>query len=368
MRSVVCGSLAVACALAFLIGTHDARAQGWVVDVSAGQIANRALPGTIGSFGATFGLRFEGMRWLALSAGVPFDSAGAPWAAVGAGARFATTGPVAVGLDLGTQAYGFQDRISQTIGGGGILEVMPLLSTRAGPAGIAVRSGLLYHTSVLAGQSASRSIHASDARVSLGSALFRVTGEGRYLRAEEGDYPYVGAGVEGSAGKGAFWGYAGKWLSDVIEGPVWGAGARFTFGTRTDIFASFQQETNDPLYWNAPQKSWSVGVSRRLGRPAHARPAAVPNSLAPVVSGGNVSFRIPLSASSKAPLLGGDFTGWKAVPMVRSGGFWSVTLPVPRGSHRYAFRHVGGDWFVPPSVPGRTDDGMGGTVAVLIVP
>lgn len=339
-----------------------------MLDASAGQIAHEALPGSIGSFGATLGIRHEGMRWLFLSAGIPFDSEGAPWGALGAGARLASRGPVAVGIDLGAQAYGFQDPNSRTNGGGAAVEAMPLLSLRAGPLGLDVRSGLLHYSSVFAGQSASRSVHASDARLSLGSAVFRITGEGRYLRAEEANYPYAGGSAEASLSGVTLWAYGGKWISDVIKTPVWGGGARLSLVGRTDVYASFQQETNDPLYWNTARRSWSVGVSRRLGRTVQSLPALVPGSLAPEMAPGQVTFRIPLSVSSEPPALGGDFTQWKPLPMIRTGEFWTLALPLGRGSYRYAFRHGGGEWFVPESVPGRTDDGMGGTVAVVIVP
>lgn len=359
---------AVLCAFVLLTGSHEAHGQGWVLDASAGQIAHEALPGSIGTFGATLGVRYEGARWLALSAGIPFDSAGVPWGALGAGARLASSGPVVVGIDVGAHAYGFQDPISRANGGGATVEAMPLLSMRAGPVGLGVRSGLLHYTSVFSGESTSRSVHASDARLSFGSAVFRVTGEGRFIRAEEGSYPYAGASAEASLGGGTLWGYGGKWIADVIKTPVWGGGARLTILGRTDVYASFQQETNDPLYWNTPRRSWSVGVSRRLGRPPHSLPALIPRSLAPEVSAGQVTFRMPLSASSESPALGGDFTQWKPVRMIRDREFWTLTLPVRRGSHRYAFRRGDGEWFVPESVPGRMDDGMGGTVAVLIVP
>jgi hypothetical protein len=37
------------------------------------------------------------------------------------------------------------------------------------------------------------------------------------------------------------------------------------------------------------------------------------------------------------------------------------------GVYHYAFVAEDGTWFVPESVPGRQDDGMGGHVAVLVV-
>jgi hypothetical protein len=352
-------------ALALLAGTGEAHSQGWVLDASAGRIVHEPVSATIGTTGASLGLRHDGPWWLYLSGGVPFDSAGSSWGALGVGARLSSGGFLAVGIDAGAHAYGYRDATLEANGGGATLEAMPLLSVGAGPVRLETRSGLLHHTRILSGEADSRSVHASDARLSVGSALFQVSGEGRYLRAAEGSYPYAGAAFEAALdGGGALWGYAGKWLSEAIETPVWGGGARLGVGGRVEVYASFQQETNDPLYGNAPRRSWSLGVSHRLGRPAPSAPA----SLAPEVGARGVTFRIPLAASSAPPSLGGDFTRWEAVPMAREGGVWTVTLPVAPGIHRYAFRSPGGDWFVPESVPGRTDDGFGGVVSTLIVP
>jgi hypothetical protein len=54
--------------------------------------------------------------------------------------------------------------------------------------------------------------------------------------------------------------------------------------------------------------------------------------------------------------------------MTLAGGEWTATLVLPRGVYRYAFRRPDGSWFVPEGTPGRTDDGMGGAAAVLVVP
>jgi hypothetical protein len=54
--------------------------------------------------------------------------------------------------------------------------------------------------------------------------------------------------------------------------------------------------------------------------------------------------------------------------MHREGTHWRVELNLEPGIYHFAFREAGGDWFVPEAVPNRRDDGMGGWVAVLIVP
>jgi hypothetical protein len=56
----------------------------------------------------------------------------------------------------------------------------------------------------------------------------------------------------------------------------------------------------------------------------------------------------------------GDFNDWDATttPMrpVRSGGIWSVTIPLPAGRHRYAFLVDGSRWLADPSAPRAPDD------------
>ena len=352
---------AAAAALAAL-AAPPAPAQGWSVDVGAGNTAHQSVPGA-GSLGAVLGVRHAGTYWMGLSANVPFDSAGVPWAAAGAGGRIATRGAFAAGIDLSAQGFGYRDPASGATGGGVTAMAMPLVGIGLQAARLELRSGLLQYSSTFAGVSASRTLHQSDARLSLGAAGFRVSGEGRYLRALEGAYPYAGADAEVVAGPASAYAYAGRWLHDSLPDAAWGAGGRLRVARGTDLFASYQRDGGDPVYWNLPRSTWTVGLTRRLGRAAPA--ARLP---APEHRAGTVTFRLPLSVSAEAPAVAGDFTAWAPVDMRREGGFWAATLPVPPGVHRYAFRRPDGAWFVPESLPGRTDDGFGGVTAVLVVP
>lgn len=339
-------------------------AQGWVIDASAGRAVHGPVPSSIETTGATLSIRHEGARWSYLSAGAPFDSAGLPWGAAGLGGRFsAGAGQVSVGVDLAGHAFGYRDRFADGSGSGAIAEAMPLLSLSGAAARLDLRSGLQHHTRADTGLTTSRTLHASDARLTLGSGRVQVSGEGRYLRASEGDYPYAGAGFETSIGAGSVWGYAGKWFSSVVETPVWGVGASMPLGGRAEAYAAFAQETNDPLLWNAPRQSWSIGVNRRLGRAVASAPRA---ASIPVAEPGRVTFRLPADAGAQPPAVAGDFNGWNAVPMVRAGDSWILSLPLAPGVYHYAFRGADGKWFVPKGVP-STDDGFGGTSAVLVV-
>jgi len=362
-RSLVRAAGLASAALA--LAAAGVRAQGWTADVSVGRISQPSLPGGVGSTGAALALRYEGPRWGYLSAGAPFDSAGPAWGAAGAGARWTTPWRgLELGVDADAHGFGYHDAVARAGGGGVTVAAMPLLAGARGPVRVELRSGVQHHTSSFDGETVSRTLHASDLRASAGTGAFRATAEARYVRAPDGDYPFLGGGVEAVRGPGSAWAYTGTWLSDAVDEPVWGVGGRLRVRGRLDLFASVQQETNDPLFRNAPRRSWSLGVSRRLGRPAPDPAAAA----APERTAGGVTFRVPLAATREAPALGGDFNEWKPVPMVRQGDAWVLTLPLGRGVYRYAYRGADGEWFVPEGTPGRQDDGFGGVAAVLIVP
>jgi hypothetical protein len=143
---------------------------------------------------------------------------------------------------------------------------------------------------------------------------------------------------------------------------AWGGGAGVALGDRATLWASVRQEAPDPLYWNAVRRTWSVGVTTRLGRGA---PALLP---APRSEPGGVLIHISAADAPGADVsIAGDFNNWRPVPMQREGREWVIRLPLKAGVYHYAFRSAGGDWFVPASVAGRRDDGMGGQVAMLVV-
>ena len=83
--------------------------------------------------------------------------------------------------------------------------------------------------------------------------------------------------------------------------------------------------------------------------------------------GGRATIRLAASESKTAPSIAGDFNAWKPAPMRREGGYWTYIVTVDPGVYQYAFVGESGEWFVPKSVAGRKDDGMGGHVAVLVV-
>lgn len=348
--------------LLVLLRPAQGEGQGWVVDLAAGSSTHEALPGST-ALGATLGVRRDGTLWLYLAGGAPLDG-GLPWAAAGIGSRFAPASSRGIGLDVGGHGYGYRDRAAGAEGAGGTLEVLPLAFVQRGAGRLELRSGVVHHASSASGVSLSRTALRSDLRAVYTAPALRATGEARYLAMEEADYPYLGGTVELMVGDGVLWSTAGRWLSERIEGAEWGAGIRLGVMEGAAVYAAYNRDSDDPLYLNGARTRWSVGVTRALG--AVARPAG--QLPPPRLAGRSVTFRLPLEVAAEPPSIGGDFTGWETMPMHREGEFWSATLHLPPGFHRYAFQRGDGEWFVPEGVPGRVDDGFGGSSATVFVP
>ncbi len=72
-----------------------------------------------------------------------------------------------------------------------------------------------------------------------------------------------------------------------------------------------------------------------------------------------VQFVLVAPGAASVALVG-DFNDWDTTttPMrpVRSGGLWSVTIPLAAGRHRYAFLVDGSRWLADPSAPRAPDD------------
>jgi 1,4-alpha-glucan branching enzyme len=77
--------------------------------------------------------------------------------------------------------------------------------------------------------------------------------------------------------------------------------------------------------------------------------------------------QLPRDAADGAVYVAGDFSDWQPRPMRLTGDSWELALTLGAGVYHYSFIDANGRWFVPDSVPGRVDDGMGGHVAVLVV-
>jgi hypothetical protein len=86
---------------------------------------------------------------------------------------------------------------------------------------------------------------------------------------------------------------------------------------------------------------------------------------------GGDTYRIRVRApSARVVEVKGDFTLWRAVPLdpeSGGGGWWSVALPISRGTHEVNVRVDGGAWSVPPGLTPLRDE-FGGRVGLLVVP
>jgi len=359
-------------------------AQGWRVDASAGRAVHDPVQARVGSTVASVGLSYDGgaARWLYLSAGSPLDGAGPAWGAGGLGGWLGVElGDWSVGASLGAHAFGYGSADSVRSGGGGTVEVLPTLAWARGLVRAEVSAGFVGNFDVTDDSTRQRSALDTGARLAFAPAAgVEVAGEGRYLVVEGERWPYAGAALQVERGPMTGWAYAGQWLGRDSLDPstAYGAGAGYRIDRRTRVEVGVRQEPTDPLYLSTPRRTWSVQLSRAIGRVRDGEPAgalAAAPSLAPEVAAGMATFRLPADAADLAgagakanvPVLVGDFNSWRPVAMTRAGAFWTVTVPVGPGAHHYAFRKADGTVVVPPGVP-TVDDGFGGVSAVLLVP
>ncbi len=88
----------------------------------------------------------------------------------------------------------------------------------------------------------------------------------------------------------------------------------------------------------------------------------------PLASPAEHRFVLFLPQASQARIVG-TFTDWNPVPMHKIGasGYWSLTLRVPQGQHRYSYLVEDGDRIVDPTVTAREQDDFGGDNSVIVV-
>ena len=344
----------------------EAQGQGWSVDVSAGRLVYEPLSANVRTSSLIGSLRYDtrSNAWVYGTVAAP-GSDGTLWGAVGTGGRVmlnrSSLHGVNVGADVGVHGYSFRDRLVDLMGTGGSLDAIPFARVGRGAGFIEGRAGWRGQTLSFAGVRENRGVFETGARGGYGTTL-SVEGDARWVHAREGTYPFVGVAVAYDVSPVQLWGHAGKWMAIDLDERVWALGGGVSLGARTTVWGSVRQDAPDPLYWNSTRRSWSVGLTQRLGR--------VPAPLVPVASSpaGAVAIRLAATdAPSGTVSIAGDFNNWQPAPMLREGGEWIVRLPLMPGVYHYTFRSASGEWFVPPSAAGRRDDGLGGYVAVLVV-
>ena len=357
---------AMAVALAGIPGA--AAAQGLSVDLSAGSVIYEPVSASVRASSVIGTLRYESgeQLWVYGSGGAPLRDGDSSWLSTGAGGRLQGRPSRAMrpGLDVGVHGYLFRDALAAAQGSGAMVEALPFVALPAGPGHVEVRAGWRGHTLSYAGAREGRGLIETGVRTVHGSTL-RAALDAKWVYADGRGFPFAGATVTYAGRPVQLWLHAGKWLDDELDEPSWGAGAGLVLTARATLWGRAWQEAPDPLYWNLPRRSWSVGITHSFG------PRAVDDRAPlrpPERDGGRVVITLPIAdARLPALFIAGDFTGWQPVAMRREGNVWLVRLPVEPGVYRYAFRTADGRWFVPQSVATRRDDGMGGQVAVLVV-
>ena len=358
---------AVVVSLVVLSHASSVHAQAWSADVSAGRLVDDPLSANVGTNNLIGRLQYDARRdaWIYGALAAPWGSGATLWGAAGTGGRVmvpgSPIGKASFGVDVGAHGFSYRDRVVDRAGTGGTLEAIPFTRVSAGSGFVEGRAGWRGHTLTFDGVRRNRGVFETGARGGYGTTL-SVEADARWVHASEGTYPFVGATLAYQALPVQAWGQAGKWLATDLGERVWALGSSVSFGVRTSVWATVRRESPDPLYWNSSRRSWSVGLTQRLGR--------VPAAVVPVVrsEAGTVVVRLRATeAPTGAVSIAGDFNNWQPSAMQREGGEWVVRLPLGPGVYNYAFRSATGEWFVPSSTAGRRDDGMGGSVAVLVV-
>lgn len=358
---------AVVVSLVVLSHATAALPQGLSADVSAGRLVDDPLSANVSTNNLIGRLHYDTRRgvWVYGAVAAPWGQNATFWGSVGTGGRVMLSGsPVngaSFGVDAGAHGFSFRDRVLDGAGTGASLEAIPFTRFSSGSGFVEGRAGWRGQTLAFEGVRGNRGVFETGARSGYGATVY-VEGDARWVHASEGTYPFVGATLAYQGALVQIWGQLGKWLATDLSERVWALGSNVGVGPRTIVWASVRQEAPDPLYWNSSRRSWSVGLTQRLGR--------IPAPLVPLAlsQAGTVVVRLRVTDAPPGPVsIAGDFNNWQPASMQLEGGEWTVRLPLGPGVYNYTFRSTTGDWFVPRSTAGRRDDGMGGYVAVLVV-
>lgn len=367
----IAGALCASC-----IVTTPAMAQSWLAEAHAGRLRYDVGAGLIESASMGLGIRYADMRsWLHFSVGLPLAEDQGGWAGAGTWQRLAVRlGDFTLGADLTGHAFGSRQRVAA----GGLLdplaertvtsfalsgEALPLVGYSRGPLSIEGRAGAARYHRRAGDDRISRSVSIADATVEIEPAsdlAFRASF--RRFDAAEASYSQAVVGAAVIVGSAQLWGSVGHWFDAEVAGIPWSAAVSWGIGPRFALNAQGRRDTVDPLYGAPPRTTWSVGVSYAL-----AGPRALAEPVPASYSGGMATIELPLGEGGDGPAIAGDFNEWAPHPMQRSGDRWTYSVKVEPGVYHYAFVDSDGTWFVPESVAGRKEDGMGGHVAILVV-
>jgi hypothetical protein len=365
-----------------LAESREVAAQEWHVSTEAGRIRSALDPATA-TPSVSLALRYQDLTTgLRVSGGVPTRSNESLWGGIGASRQSAVrTGSFVAGIDVLANGFALFDRAATALPVPGPFDppVVPdvernghALAGQALPMigydGVRVqaraRAGVSGYASRIGGQRLNRMVTMADAQLTwMPAGSFALSPMIQHFRAAgEKSSALLGASVITASSSGSLWAMAGSWSADSVNAIQWAAGARLQLHPNVSLESSARHNAFDPLYLQPAQTSWSIGLSVLLGR---ARVVAPPVPAA--YRDGKALIRLPVSASKTAPSIAGDFNSWTPAPMQRDGDHWTYSIALAPGVYNYSFVSSAGEWFVPKSVAGRKDDGMGGHVAVLVV-
>lgn len=383
MRSYRMASRALAALLCLTIFRSPLAAQEWHLSGQAGRIRSALDPAGTMSESFALGIRYDELTaGFRLTGGIPSASTDPLWGGVSGWKRSSLAiGRFIAGVDLAANAFVASDRSETTVPVPGPFDppavpqpdhsghalagqLLPVVGFEAARFQLHARGGVSRYAARFGPQEADRTVRLADIQVTVSpTSTFALVPVTRwYQAAGESVATYAGVSAMTASPAGSLWAIAGRWI-DGGEGTPWAAGGRLRLHPLVMLEASARRDTFDPLYLQPPQSSWSAGLLVRLGGRARSMAPPVPSKY----EGGRATIRLPASESKTAPSIAGDFNGWTPAPMSREGGYWTYMVAVDPGVYQYAFVAESGEWFVPKSVAGRKDDGMGGHVAVLVV-
>ena len=185
----------------------------------------------------------------------------------------------------------------------------------------------------------------------------------------DGWFTDVGAGASVERGRvvASIW-LAGRFAGGSDSKAAGSALLQMYASPRVSIELGGGSYLNDP-YQDLPRAGFvTVGVRlHRSARPIPARPAPRLGPLSPEMRGDSqvVQFRMP---GAKRVAIAGDWNAWQPFTLRPVGDdVWEAALRLTRGVYHFNLLVDGSDWVVPNGVA-TVSDGMGGMVAVLIVP
>jgi hypothetical protein len=246
-----------------------------------------------------------------------------------------------------------------------LLEFLPVLSHSVGAGVLELRSGPRWYATRLGDADWTRKLWTTEVQGNISPAEgLQLGSDVRHDRGGQGEtYTRVGLSVGKMLGRATVNASLRHWFQSPGDGRAeWGLSLGMPIKPTVWIFSAAQHESFDPTFLSPSRTSWSLGLSFQIGRKQETLPGAtnIPET-PPVV------LRLAVREAGAAPSVAGDFTNWAPVRMTRYENEWRLRVSLAPGVYRFAFRNEAGEWFVPPSIPNRTDDGMGGWVAVLVV-